>query len=288
MSSPSLVAFYFHRYNQAKPKTEYEARVYEVLSHKNWGSSSTLMNEVARDTYDYDKFPAITKIMWESMENQRPAAWRVVFKGLTLLEHLVKNGSERCVDDARNHSHALRSLHQFNYYEGTVDRGLGVREKSKQIVEILSDDERIREERQKAKKLREKFGGNLGGVSGGGGGSKYAGYGNDSEWSGGGGGSGYGDSGIDSSSYRTGGGGGYGGDSGGYSGRYSDGGDAPAASASSVTTPTFASVPDDKPKKTKSKKLKKKKKASEEEPAPGAFAPAPAAAAPGKRQREVR
>ena len=42
-------------FNQAKPKSEVEARVYEVLSHKNWGSSSTLMNEVARDTYDSDK-----------------------------------------------------------------------------------------------------------------------------------------------------------------------------------------------------------------------------------------
>jgi epsin len=208
----------------------------------------------------YSIVNVITQIMWESMENQRPAAWRVVFKGLTLLEHLLKNGSERCVDDARNHSHTLRSLHQFNYYEGTVDRGLGVREKSKQIVEILSDDERVREERQKARKLREKFGGNLGGVSGGG--SKYAGYGNDSSSGG------YGDSGIDSSSYRTGGGGGYG-DSGGYSGRYADEGDAPASSS----TPTFASLPEDKPKKIKSKKLKKKKKAAEEEPAPAPAAP---------------
>ena len=208
--------------------------------------------------------PVITKIMWENIENQRPAAWRVVFKGLTLLEHLVKNGSERCVDDARNHSHTLRTLHQFNYYEGTVDRGLGVREKSKQLVEILGDDERIREERLKAKKLREKFGGNLGGVSGGGG-NKYVGYGNDSSgWSGGG--SGYGDSGVDSYSSRN-GGGGYGGDSGGgYSGRYAD--DTPAATASSAT-PTFASVPEDKTKKTKTpKKIKKKKTPVKEEAAP--------------------
>jgi hypothetical protein len=42
-------------FNQAKPKSECEARVYEALSHKNWGTSSTLMNEIARDTYDYDK-----------------------------------------------------------------------------------------------------------------------------------------------------------------------------------------------------------------------------------------
>jgi epsin len=222
--------------------------------------------------------PVITKIMWENMENQRPAAWRVVFKGLSLLEHLVKNGSERCVDDARNHSHTLRSLHQFNYYEGTIDRGLGVREKSKQIVEILGDDERIREERIKAKKLREKFGGSLGGVSGGGG-NKYGGYGNDSAgWSGGGGGGGgaggYGDSGIDS---NPSGGGGYGGDSGGYSGRYAD--DAPASTASPSVTPTFASLPEERTKKPKTKKVKKKKTPVDE----GAPAPAapPAAAAPG-------
>ena len=131
--------------------------------------------------------------MWEAIETPRPSAWRVIFKGLTLLEHLVKNGSERCVDDARNHSHLLRSMEKFNYYEGTVDRGVGVREKSRQIVEMLSDDERIREERMKARQLREKFAGrgmaasNKGqSRSGGGGGSRgssSSGYGNsDAAW----------------------------------------------------------------------------------------------------------
>ena len=42
-------------FNQVKPKTDVEARVDEVLSHKNWGSSSTVMNEVARDTYDHQR-----------------------------------------------------------------------------------------------------------------------------------------------------------------------------------------------------------------------------------------
>jgi epsin len=207
--------------------------------------------------------------MWESMENQRPAAWRVVFKGLTLLEQLIKNGSERCVDDARNHGHILRGLHQFNYYEGTVDRGLGVKEKSKQIVEILGDDERIREERGKAKTLREKFGGSLGGVGSGGsgGGGKYGGYGNDSAGGGGGGwdrnsgGGGYGDSGIGAGGggMRSGGSGGgsYGGDSGGFSGRYADEGRSSAAPAPSE--PTFATIPDDTPRKKGTKKKKKKK-----------------------------
>ena len=200
--------------------------MYEVLSHKNWGASSTLMNEIARDTFDYEKFAVISQLTWEAMENQRPAAWRVVFKGLTLLEHLIKNGSERCVDDARNHGHSLRALHQFNYYEGTIDRGLGVREKSKQLVEILADDDRIREERQKAKQLREKFGGNLGGTGSYGGAtassasaSKYAGYGNDN-WN-------------SSSNHASGSG---------YSGRYGNDASSVDSTPAHTPTPTFAAV----------------------------------------------
>lgn len=161
------------------------------MSHKNWGASSTLLNDIARDTFDSEKFYIITKLIWDNLENPRPSAWRVVFKGLTLLEHLIKNGSERCVDDARNHSHALRGLYNFNYYEGTIDRGIGVRELSKKIVDILSDDDTIRDERAKARQLREKFGTRMDAVGSSIGSShssthsvhssSYAGYGYDSD-----------------------------------------------------------------------------------------------------------
>lgn len=194
----------------------------------------------------------VTKLMWEAIENQRPAAWRVIFKGLTLTEHLVKNGSERCVDDARNHSHLLRSLDRFNYYEGTVDRGVGVREKAKQLVEILGDDDRIREERMKARQLREKFAGRGGSATnaGGGGGSKYAGYGNsDAAWSTGAN-KGYGESGI-----------GTGGDTAnrGYAGRYGEGGIGSSAGAASPNRPKDTVV-SDMPKKSSTSKVKKAKK----------------------------
>eukprot|EP00804_Cyclotella_cryptica_P009510 CCRYP_006221-RA/>CCRYP_006221-RA protein AED:0.06 eAED:0.06 QI:211/1/1/1/0.66/0.57/7/1454/662 len=247
-------------FNQAKPKTDVEARVYEVLSHKNWGASTSLMNEIAQDTFDYERFLIVTKLMWEAIENQRPAAWRVIFKGLTLTEHLVKNGSERCVDDARNHSHLLRSLDKFNYYEGTVDRGLGVREKAKQLVEILGDDDRIREERMKARQLREKFAGRGGSASNsvsGGGGTKYAGYGNsDAAWSTGAS-KGYGESGIGAGADTA---------NRGYAGRYGDGGIDSTGNRSSKPSATVVS---DIPKKTSTPKVKKVKK-KEKAPAPAA------------------
>ena len=52
-------------YNQAKPKSDVEARVYEVLSHKNWGSATSLMNGIAKDTYDYDKCECVV-FFWVS------------------------------------------------------------------------------------------------------------------------------------------------------------------------------------------------------------------------------
>lgn len=281
--------------NQVKPKTDVEARVYEVLSHKNWGAASSIMNQIAADTFDYEKFAIITRIMWENVETQRPSAWRVIFKGLTLVEHLVKNGSERCVDDARNHGHLLRQLHQFNYYEGTIDRGLGVREKSKQLVEMLSDNDRIREERQKSRKLREKFGKRSMTAAGGGGGGGY-GNSNDGWNSGGGGGGGggggnswdqgndwnsgggYANSGIDSGKGRS-------PNNGGARGRYDNERDTQASAG-----PTFAQVPTKKKTGTKAAKPKKKKPIaaapapapevdlfSFDDPSPAPAAPAPAA-----------
>ena len=210
------------------------------------------MNEIARDTYDMERFQVVSSLMWDGLENQRPAAWKIVFKSLNLLDHLVKNGAERCVDDARSHGHLLRALEQFNYYEGTIDRGLGVREKSKQILEVLSDDERVREERQKARKLREKFGNfNKGksGIGGGGHASSSEAYGNQDSWnnkndSGGG----YGEGGIDNNKAV---------------GRYGN--------SSSTAAPTFASIPGEK---KKSKKKKKKQPPAEKKPEP--------VAAPGK------
>ena len=213
------------------------------------------MNEIARDTYDMERFQVVSGLMWDGMENQRPSAWKVVFKALNLLDHLVKNGAERCVDDARNHGHILRSLGQFNYYEGTIDRGLGVREKSKQVLEMLSDDDRVREERQKARKLREKFGKFNAGSSGMGGGGSGAGnssggYGNQDSWKNSSGGGGYGEGGIYDNDRAT--------------GRYGK---------SDTATPTFASMPGEKKKKKKKKKPAAEKIEPAAEPAPpGKFA----------------
>jgi epsin len=115
------------------------------------------------------------------------------FQTLTLIDFLIKNGSERFIEASRDKLYKIRTLQDFNFYEGTVDKGSGVREKAKSLVEMLGNNEIIRSERDKARQLRNKFVGidsrNAGG--GGGGGS----YGGNSYDNNGGGSSNYGGSG---------------------------------------------------------------------------------------------
>jgi hypothetical protein len=114
--------------------------------------------------------------------------YQYLLQCLSLLEFLVKSGAERCIEEMRDHMRQLRALEEYNFYEENVDKGGGVREKATQLIQLLGNNETIREEREKARRLRDKFVGisNNGSSGGGSSGSKYGGYGNDSYSSGGG------------------------------------------------------------------------------------------------------
>lgn len=123
-----------------------------------------------------------------------------------MLEFLIKNGSERVIDDARSHLSLLKMLRQFHFIDQNgKDQGVNVRNRSKELAELLGDVDRIRAERKKARNNRTKFGGVEGGAmsSGLSSSGKYGGFGSD-----------------DSSSYGAYSGGVYG-DGGGYGGNTS-------------------------------------------------------------------
>lgn len=107
-----------------------------------------------------------------------------------MLEFLIKNGSERVIDDARSHVSLLKMLRQFHFIDQNgKDQGINVRNRAKELAELLSDVDRIRAERKKARANRNKFGGveggaGMGGFSGSGGfsggsGGRYGGFGSE-------------------------------------------------------------------------------------------------------------
>src|SRR6201995_6168023 len=93
--------------------------------------------------------------------------WRQIYKALQLMEFLVKNGSERVIDDARSHLSLLKMLKQFHFIDQNgKDQGINVRNRSKELVELLSDVDKIRTERKKSKSNRAKYSGYEGGGGG--------------------------------------------------------------------------------------------------------------------------
>ena len=87
--------------------------------------------------------------LWERI-NDDGKNWRHVYKGLLLLEYLIRSGSPEVIREAKVKMIEIQTLKDFQYIDEVgKDAGLSVRQKSKHIAELLSDDRRIEEEREK-------------------------------------------------------------------------------------------------------------------------------------------
>uniref|UniRef100_H3A7G3 Epsin 1 n=1 Tax=Latimeria chalumnae TaxID=7897 RepID=H3A7G3_LATCH len=81
-----------------------------------------------------------------------------VSKAMTLMEYLIKTGSERVAQQCKENIYAIQTLKDFQYVDRDgKDQGVNVREKAKQLVSLLRDDDRLREERAHALKTKEKL-----------------------------------------------------------------------------------------------------------------------------------
>ena len=75
-----------------------------------------------------------------------------------MLNYLIKNGSERVVTSGREHIYDLRSLENYTFIdENGKDQGVNIRHKVKELIDFIQDDDRLREERKKAKKNKDKY-----------------------------------------------------------------------------------------------------------------------------------
>ncbi|KAH9467128.1 hypothetical protein Pst134EB_002156 [Puccinia striiformis f. sp. tritici] len=184
-------------YNQAKAVvlnyTEMEAKVRDATNDDPWGASSTTMQEIAQGTFNFQQFNEIMPTIYKRFTEKEAAEWRQIYKALQLLEYLIKHGSERVIDDARSHISMIKILRNFHYVDDKgKDQGINVRNRAKEIAELLSDLDRVRQERRKAKAAKNKYigVGSEGPSFTSSGGSKYGGFGSDSLGGGGGGGGG--------------------------------------------------------------------------------------------------
>uniref|UniRef100_A0A8C6SID9 Clathrin interactor 1b n=1 Tax=Neogobius melanostomus TaxID=47308 RepID=A0A8C6SID9_9GOBI len=140
----SMIDFYCNT-NVVMNYSEIESKVREATNDDPWGPSGQLMGEIAKSTFMYEQFPEVMNMLWSRMLKDNKKNWRRVYKALLLLAYLIRNGSERVVTSAREHIYDLRSLENYNFIdENGKDQG-------------INDDDRLREERKKAKKNKDKY-----------------------------------------------------------------------------------------------------------------------------------
>ncbi|OQR73911.1 clathrin interactor 1-like [Tropilaelaps mercedesae] len=171
--------------------SELEAKVREATNDEPWGPHSSLMQEISQATFSYESFPEVMGMLWRRLLEDNKRVWRRVYKamlnifsihhpfpvcvfplwpsvraadtddtgaGLLLLDYLVKNGSERVVTSAREHIYDLRSLENYTFVDELgKDQGVNVRNRVKDLIEVIQDDDRLRAERKKAKKSKDKY-----------------------------------------------------------------------------------------------------------------------------------
>lgn len=149
-------------------------------------------------------FNEIMPCIYSRFMEKEASQWRQIYKALQLLEYIIKHGSERVVDDARAHVSTIKMLRNFHYIdEKAKDQGINgarptstgaqagvpstdqrcpiVRQRAKELIELLSDLDRVRVERRKAKANRNKYTGTGNdSMSFASGGSRYGGFGSDS------------------------------------------------------------------------------------------------------------
>jgi len=147
--------------NVVKNHTLAEVKVREATSNDPWGPSTTLMSQIADLTYNLSAFSEIMGMIWKRL-NDHGKNWRHVYKSLVLLDYLLKTGSEQVVDACRENVHQVRTLRDFQYVEDGKDHGVNIRERAKQIVSLLEDDERYKTEREKTLAARERYSQNTG------------------------------------------------------------------------------------------------------------------------------
>ncbi|CAG0920046.1 unnamed protein product [Notodromas monacha] len=138
--------------------TEIEAKVREATNDDSWGPTGSMLQELSTATFTYEQFPEVMGMLWKRMLQDNRKNWRRTYKALVVLAYLLRNGSERVVTSAREHIYDLRTLENYSFVdEQGKDQGINIRHKVKEMIDFIQDDDKLREERKKAKKNKDKY-----------------------------------------------------------------------------------------------------------------------------------
>nr|XP_015853277.2 ENTH domain-containing protein 1 isoform X2 [Peromyscus maniculatus bairdii] len=143
--------------NFVKNYSEAEIKVREATSNDPWGPSSSLMLAISDMTFNAVSLSEIMHMLWQRL-GDHGRNWRHVYKSLALMDYLIKNGSKKVSLCCREGLCNLQMLKDFQHVdEAGKDQGRYIRERSKQIITLLMDEQLLFKEREVASWTRQRI-----------------------------------------------------------------------------------------------------------------------------------
>lgn len=133
--------------NMMKGYSSTQVLVRDATANDSRTPSIDTLDDLAQRSYDSVDFFEIMDMLDKRL-NDKGKYWRHVAKSLTVLDYLVRFGSENCVLWCRENFYVIKTLREFRHEnESGFDEGQIIRVKAKELVSLLNDEERLREER---------------------------------------------------------------------------------------------------------------------------------------------
>jgi len=143
--------------------SDLEVVMEEATSSEPWGPHGKTLAEISRRAdQSQEQFREITAVLSGRIADawRNKKKWRQAYKGLLVIEHLIKNASEDVVAEFMEDGSMdiINSLKKFEYVDDDMkDHGLNIRKRSGEILALLRDPERLGQERERAKETKRKL-----------------------------------------------------------------------------------------------------------------------------------
>lgn len=138
--------------NVANGYSSTQILVRKATSNDPSGPTTYDMEDISAATYTSQTEFLEIMDMLDRRLNDKGKNWRHVAKSLTVLDYLIRFGSDKCVLWAKDNLYIIKTLREFVHFdEANNDQGALIRVKAKELVALLRDDERLARERQNAK-----------------------------------------------------------------------------------------------------------------------------------------
>ncbi|KAI0640316.1 hypothetical protein C8Q77DRAFT_1214559 [Trametes polyzona] len=134
-----------------------QMKIRNATCNDPWPPSGKEMFELAQMTYNQNDFVEIMEVIDKRL-NDKGKNWRHVFKSLVVLDYLLHSGSENVIRYCEDNLYEIKTLREFQYIdEDGKDQGANVRQKAKDITNLLTDKKRLYEERRIRAQMRERM-----------------------------------------------------------------------------------------------------------------------------------